>query len=184
MQQGPRKEGPVRYNYSTGMPFVPDLNGGLNVPQVYCRDMSGKIHFTDDVIFRQPAPGIFRMFVYLDNSADIPAARETLKKVEKWSRGEIIANSIPFIIEDVEYGKGDITTGRHTVYQLARGEEFAKSTLCINRPEPILYDEYQLRDKIGGKFVILRPDRFIFAACSEEDELERAVESMLEVLRA
>ena len=182
LQQGPRIEGPVRYSYLTGMPFVPDLNGGLNVPQVYCRDISGKVYFTDDVIFRQPAAGIFRMFVYLNNNSDIPAASEILKKVEKWSHGELIANNTPFLVEHVDHEKVAIAKD-HTVYQLATGEEFAKSPLCIRRPDPVLYDKYQIRDKIRGKFVIVRPDRFIFAACSEEDELKRAIESMLIVLQ-
>lgn len=183
MQQGPRKEGLVRYNYSTGMPFVPDLNGGLNIPQVYCRDCNGRVYFTDDIIFRQPATGLFRMFVYMDNSANIPTARKTLKNVEKWSQGEIIADNTPVIVDHVDYEKGVITKDHHNIYQLATGEEFAKSPLCTSRPEPILYDKYQLRDKIGGKFVIVRPDRFIFAACSNESELKRAVESMLKVLQ-
>lgn len=183
MQQGPRKEGLIRYNYSTGMPFVPKLNGGLNVPQVYCRDINGNVYFTDDIIFQQPATGLFRMFVYMNSSADIPTARETLKKVEKWSQGEIIADNTPFIVEHVDYEKGLITKDHHAVYQLATGEEFAKSPLCIRRPDPVLYDKYQLRDNIGGKFVIMRPDRFIFAACREEGELKKAVGSMLEVLQ-
>lgn len=170
----------MRYTYSAGMPFVPELNGGLNIPQVFCRSISGEIHFTDDIIFRTRANGLFRMFVYLQSSAELSSARNTLQKVEEWSEGEIVAAQTPFIIE--EYHNKEATRGA-VVYQLASGEEFTKSPLCNCRPEPAGYDKYLLRDKIKGKFVIVRPDRFIFAACNEEHELKKAIGCMINVLQ-
>lgn len=180
VQLGRRKDGLVRYTHSTGMPFMPEFNGGLNIPQVYCRDVSGKVHFTDDVIFRPQAKGLFRMFVYLQNSAELLAARDTLQKVEAWSRGEIVAAQTPFIVENHHNEEGTMDAN---VYQLASGEEFTKSPLCNRRPEPTGYDKYLLRDKIKGNFVIMRPDRFIFAACNREHELQEAVGCMLSVLQ-
>ncbi|OJJ54673.1 hypothetical protein ASPSYDRAFT_185556 [Aspergillus sydowii CBS 593.65] len=182
MQLGRRKDGLVRYSHISGMPFVPDLNGGLNAPQVYCSDMSGTVYFTDDIIFRNRDNGLFRMFVYLKSSAEIAAARELLDDVEGWSNREIIADRTPFIVEDVDTKDG-IILGKNPVYQVATAEEFAASPLCTRRPAPACYDKYQLRDKVGGKFVIMRPDRFIFAACSGKDDLRRAVDRMLEVLQ-
>lgn len=52
LQLGQRKDGLIRYVHSEGMPFLPELNGGLNLPQIFCKDMNGKVFFTDDVIFR------------------------------------------------------------------------------------------------------------------------------------
>lgn len=182
MQLGRRKDGLVRYSHLSGMPFIPDLNGGLNVPQVYCRDMGGNVYFTDDIIFRNRDNGLFRMFVYLKSSAEIAAARELLGDVEAWSNREIIADETPFIVEDVDTKDG-IIPGKNPVYQVATAEEFAASPLCTRRPAPACYDKYQLGGKVGGKLVIMRPDRFIFAACSGKDDLRRAVDIMLEVLQ-
>lgn len=178
---GQRKDGIFRYTYSAGMPFIPELNGGLNVPQVYCRSMTGEIHFTDDIFFKPQMKGLFRMLVYLKNSIELESARETLRKVEDWSQGELIANEIPVIVEEMQSGKETIENSN--VYQLATGQEFARSHLCDRRPEPIGYDQYLLRDNIKGKFVIMRPDRFIYATCSEETELKNAVGCMMDVLR-
>lgn len=182
MQLGRRKDGLVRYRYLSGMPFVPELNGGLNLPQVYCRDINGKVYFTDDVIFRNQDKGLFRMFVYLKNSAEIAAAREVLGDVEAWSDGRLIADQTPFIVEDIEEEDWPLT-GKYLLYQVATSDEFATSPLCTRRPAPTCYDKHQLGNMVGGKFIIVRPDRFIFAACSERDDLRRAVDRMLEALQ-
>ena len=64
----------------------------------------------------------------------------------------------------------------NSVYQLASTEDFAKSPLCDRRPEPQHYDMYYLGRVLGGrKYVIVRPDRFIFAACSNREELQTAI---------
>lgn len=180
VQLGRRKDGLVRYTYSAGMPFVPELNGGLNIPQVYCRSTTGEVHFTDDVVFPLKAKGLFRMFVYLKSSAELLSARDALRMVEEWSQGEIVADQVPFIVEEVDHEKETIEDVN--VYQLSSGEEFAKSPLCNRRPRPDCYEKYLLRDKIGGKFVIMRPDRFTYAACNGERELEKAVRCMMDVL--
>lgn len=180
VQLGRRKDGLVRYTYSTGMPFIPELNGGLNIPQVYCRSTNGEVHFTDDIIFQPQANGLFRMFVYLQSGVGLLSARKILQKVEEWSGGEIVAGQTPFIIEEYHGREG---TEDANVYQLASGEEFAKSPLCNCRPEPAGYDKYLLRDKAKGSFVIVRPDRFIFAACNGEHELRTAVGCMMDVLQ-
>lgn len=163
------------------MPFIPELNDGLNIPQVYCRSMIGEIHFTDDIFFKPQDKGLFRMFVYLKHSTELQSVRDTLRNVEDWSEGELVGDKIPVIFEEMQPGKGAIED--RNVYQLATGEELAWSPLCDRRPEPIGYDEYLLRDNIKGKFVIMRPDRYTFAACNGKDELEKAVGFMMHVLR-
>lgn len=135
LQLGRRKDGLVRYTYSAGMPFMPEYNGGRNMAQVYCRSMSGLVHFTDDIIFRENVHGLFRMFVYLSSDTEIVPARDTLQKVEAWSKGEIRANQVPIIVDEIAQGKEMITTDQ--VYQIASGDEFANSLLCNRRPEPV-----------------------------------------------
>lgn len=143
--------------------------------------MSGQIHFTDDMIFRANVHGLFRMFVYLRIDTEVVSARDTLQKVEAWSKGEICANQVPIIVDEMGQGKEMITSDQ--VYQIASDDEFANSPLCNRRPEPVCYDKHLLRDTVGGKYVIMRPDRFVFAACNTERELAEAVTCMMEILR-
>lgn len=180
MQLGQQKGGLVQYTHSTSMPFIPELNGGLNIPQVYCWDMCGEVHFTDNVIFWPQAKGLFQMFVYLQSSAELLVARNTLQKVKKWSQGEIVAAQTPFIIKNHHNEEAVMDAN---MYQLASGKEFANSPLCNHWLEPAGYNKYLLQDKIMGSFVIMQPDRFIFAACNGEHELQEAVGCMLNVLQ-
>lgn len=105
------------------MPFIPELNDGLNIPQVYCRSMTGEIHFTDDMFFKPQDKGLFRMFVYLKHSTELQSVRDTLRNVEDWSEGELVGDKIPVIFEEMQPGKGAIED--RNVYQLATGEELA-----------------------------------------------------------
>ncbi|KAJ5174260.1 monooxygenase [Penicillium canariense] len=48
--------------------------------------------------------------------------------------------------------------------------------LCDSRPHPRGYDETLLWKSVGAKrYVILRFDRFVFVACEDKTELEKAV---------
>lgn len=65
---GRRKESMVRYKHADGMPFMPEFNGGLFLPQVYCITVyrtDTEVRFTDDVIFSQQKKGVFQLLVYL-----------------------------------------------------------------------------------------------------------------------
>ncbi|PYH95482.1 monooxygenase [Aspergillus ellipticus CBS 707.79] len=178
-QHGRRKNALVRYRYSTGMPFIPDLNGGLYLPQVYCRAMDNKILFTDDAIFSSNTKAIFRLFVYLHDSSELVPAKAALEGIDKWSRGEFCQDDIPILIERF------ITknpANSKNVFHIASAQEFAQSSLCNNRPKPLDYDPYLLRDKLQGRFIIVRPDRFIFASCKDTREMKRAVRYVLNYL--
>ncbi|KAF9883713.1 hypothetical protein FE257_003051 [Aspergillus nanangensis] len=175
LELGNRRDGLVRYTHSDGMPFMPDLNGGLNLPQVYCKDASGTVRFTDDIIFG--SHGIFQLFVYLRSSKELQAAREVVNGAKQLSEAGIVADKVPFVVERMESdgtGHGDAN-----VFELANGETFAQSPLCHQRPDPLFYDQYLLRDQVRGKYVLVRGDRFVFAACNNETEFNRAVRSML-----
>ena len=78
----------------------------------------------------------------------------------------------------VEVGK----TG--PLVRIATGPEFAADVrLCTNRPALRHYDAHQMKhEDHGQKFVIIRPDRFVYAACSSIDELQRAAKSMPQAL--
>lgn len=181
---GRRKEGLVRYGHSSGMPFIPEHNGGLCLPQVYCRPVESsdtKVFFTDDVIFRSGKSSLFQLLVYVKTLEEVSLAREIVSDIDDMSHGEIRADETTFLVGDIACDLGK--TGQN-VFRLASGEEFAQSHLCANRPEPEFYDPFYLGKALKGRrFTVVRPDRFIFASCdSREDlrEIARAVASHLQ----
>ncbi|PWY75026.1 monooxygenase [Aspergillus heteromorphus CBS 117.55] len=153
LQHGQRKTSLVQYRYSAGMPFMPDLNGGLYLPQVYCRTME-----------RKKIKSLFRLFVYLESSSELIPVTEALERIDEWSRREFHSNDIPIILETIEMKDQSKT---RSVFQIASAEEFAGSPLCDSRPKPLDYDPHLLRDKVQGRYIIVRPDRFIFASCQD-----------------
>ncbi|EEA23552.1 hypothetical protein TMatcc_002429 [Talaromyces marneffei ATCC 18224] len=179
LRQGPRHEGLIRYQYSNGMPFIPSLNGGLCVPQVYCKSLTpdNMVYFTDDVIFKQKK-GLFQLVVYLKDPGEVATVGKDISSIETISQGYIYESDIACLTEfDAQslthYSKNE---SPYPTYSIATGEEFARSELCKGRPEPRYYNPYRLRKELKGhRYIILRPDRFVFASCSTRDDLMKAV---------
>ncbi|KAJ5190353.1 uncharacterized protein N7498_009338 [Penicillium cinerascens] len=170
---GRRKEGMVRYEYSKGLPFLPEFNGGLCLPQVYCKQVArpdGNVLFTDDVIFGQQKKGLFQFLVYVKSADEVSSSREIVAGIDEVSKGEILASEATFLVEDM--GRG-YCAKEDNIYRLATGEEFAKSPLCERRPAPEFYDPLYLGKALKGmRFAIFRQDRFIFAACDTKEDLK------------
>ncbi|KAJ5136103.1 hypothetical protein N7448_004657 [Penicillium atrosanguineum] len=177
---GRRKEGMVRYEYSNGLPFLPEYNGGLCLPQIYCKDIGrpdGEVLFTDDVIFGREKKGLFQILVYIKTTDQLPSSREIVADVDDMSKGEIRASEATFLIEGMDNEK---CIKGENVYRLATGEEFARSLLCDRRPAPKFYDLFYLAKELKGmRFVIVRQDRFIFAACDTKEDLRSAIGKLL-----
>jgi hypothetical protein len=173
----------IRYEYVAGMPFIPSLNGGLCVPQVYCKSKDGKISFTDDVIFKSKK-GLFKILVYLTETgkADMAAVDNDLSDIETISQRHISRDDITCIVEsDVQDSIYDFSP--YSLYAVASAEEFAQSNLCHGRPEPRYYDPQRLRKELKGhRYTIIRSDRFVFASCSTRDELRTALEALASYL--
>lgn len=169
---GRRKEGLVRYEHSSGMPFIPEHNGGLCLPQVYCKSMESSdpdVRFTDDVIFGPGKNGLFQLLVYVKTLEDVPSAREVVSDIDDMSHGEILANEVTFLVENMAAAPCKMG---HEVFRLASADEFAQSRLCANRPRPEFFDPLYLGKALKGKrFTIVRPDRFIFASCDSREDL-------------
>ncbi|RAK74638.1 putative monooxygenase [Aspergillus fijiensis CBS 313.89] len=179
LRHGRRDKASFRLRHSAGMPFVPELNGGVYLPQVYCRTPTGKVLFTDDAIYRSGSKSLFRVFIYLQRSNEVASARDTLEGIEEWSRGEFHSHDVPILVEEMS-PKDAIRMPN--VFHIASVEEFSRSPLCSQRPAPLSYDPCLIRESIKAKYVIVRPDRFVFAACNEPGELKEAVEWMLRYL--
>ncbi|KAE8154571.1 hypothetical protein BDV25DRAFT_126440 [Aspergillus avenaceus] len=178
LQLGRRKDGLIRYRHMDGMPFLRELNGGLNLPQVFCKNMKGVVFFTDDVIFHSKSTGLFRLFVYLQSDEELDSASDVVKMAEEISKEEFAAEAVPFLIETI----GETATGDSRLFQIASAEDFAQSPLCNGRPEPTHYDPLLIRTEVRAKYVIVRPDRFVFAACNDGESLRAAINCMLDIL--
>jgi hypothetical protein len=182
---GRRKEGMVRYQHRPGMPFIPELNGGLCLPQVYCKSIgeNKEVLFTDEAVFSLGKKGLFQLLVYLEHWSELEPARETVASMRTVAGNGICVEEATYMIHDMLGKPGSGIDNLASVYQLASGDEFAASPLCEGRPKPRHYDPDYLANSLrGGKYVIVRPDRFIFAACATRAELERAISAAVEYL--
>lgn len=200
LEKGSRVDGMTRYKYQPGLTFLPSHWGGSCFPQVYCVPDScdgfdeevASVTFTDDVIYTSKKQGLFQLVVLVDNNNEIPEASAALVDINRLSGGELRAEEATFIIQrlsDSMVGNSNKPTTIHIgkdhtdVFRIASGAVFAESQLCINRPEPKYFDPYHLKKEMRGRrFVILRPDRFVFASCTTKEELDEAVSQISRVL--
>lgn len=173
LRRGQRKNGMVRYEHSSDkLPFLPNYKGGVCLPQVYCKAVGnpdGDVLFTDDIIFDSQKQGLLQLIVYLKDVNELPIARVDIMDIDDHSNGEIRASEATFLIEE---SSAQLSDAAPNVFRLATAGEFEKSPLCEGRPAPRFYDLHCLAKELRGrKFVIVRPDRFIFAACYTKEEL-------------
>jgi hypothetical protein len=184
LEQGPRSAGVTRYtNPHGGLPFLSEFLGGVNFPQTYCISLGhdSQVQFTDDVIFRtgksKTKTKLFQVVVLLNTLDDLSAATHELLGIDKIT-DEISIEESTFFIPRTSVATRKILADDldARVFRTAEGREFAESDLCLNRPGPRGYDETLMwKEMKGRRFVILRPDRFVFAACRTRAELEIAV---------
>jgi hypothetical protein len=190
---GPRREGMIKYQWQAGLPFLANFCGGICLPQVYCTSIDSssfskesRIQLTDDVIFRQDKKGLFQVLVLLNSFSELEATQKTICDLEGTSSSQYVKpQEATFILQTSEaiHFPGDGAN----VFRLATAAEFASSeSLCRNRPPPQYYDMYRMKKDLHGKrFAIVRPDRFLYAACDTATELEgicQGIQSNLGVL--
>ncbi|KAH8819344.1 hypothetical protein F5884DRAFT_825906 [Xylogone sp. PMI_703] len=187
---GNRREGMVRYHHQLGMPFIQEMNGGVCLPQVYCRRLDQKdnsIFFSDSIIWRKEATGLFKIVVLGQKFEDVMSSIPLLDDIERISGGHIQKSDITVILEDLSFKLLDKKPDENwadKTYQVASGEEFSASPLCRGRPEPQGYDAYRLGKEVKRKrFIFLRPDRFVYAACDSREEIERVAGQVQELLK-
>jgi hypothetical protein len=175
VELGARAQGMVRYKYEQGLPFMPDMGGGRQLPQVYACDLgSGKIFFTDDVIFASHKTGLFRLLILPERLEHVGRALEGSRNIESLSQGLLRFDETTILIQSRRVDTDGSDLPSQDTLRLASSEEFAADVeLCRNRPEPVGYDEFRLKREVQGKlYVILRHDRFVFATCDTIDELK------------
>jgi hypothetical protein len=188
LEKGPRRDGMIRYNWRDGLPFLGDSYGGLSLPQVYCSPVSSspkalEVMFTDDVIFQKSKKGMFQLVVLMESLADLGTTRKLLLGIDGLSNHYLLAEEATFIVQTPAVNCNTVGVG-NDVFRIATAAEFAATeSLCRNRPAPQYYDMYRMKKGIYGKnFAIVRPDRFLYAACDTTDQLHRICKGMRRTL--
>ncbi|SCO90055.1 uncharacterized protein FRV6_14183 [Fusarium oxysporum] len=178
LQLGNRRDGMIRYQWQEGMgmAFLPRLGGGRNFPQVYAVRITNtpqneQVFFTDDIIFSPEKKGLFQVVVilqHLKNAGEIETALHGLQGI---SNGALRDSEATVFVDNTRAAPCDLE-GRH-IYRVATAAEFADSpALIAGRPEPKGYDPHRMsKETNNNTFVILRPDRFVFAACNTRSDL-------------
>lgn len=186
LELGPKSAGPVRYTNppDAGLPFLSKFLGGVIFPQTYCISLAGdsQVQFTDDAIFGNGKIKIklFQLVVLLNSLDDLDTALLELLSIDKIT-DELSIDEATFFVPRTSLPTQKILAGDFDdrLFRTAADGEFAKSDLCLNRPEPRGYNETLMwKEMRGRRFVILRPDRFVFAACHTKLELELAAEQL------
>ena len=165
---------------------MPELSGGLCFPQTYCVALQkgATVQFTDDVIFGDKN-SMFQIVVLLNSLNELETAILGLKGLNKDSK-LLPPHNATFFVPRTSYKPGDFHDGLHQpVYRTATGDEFARSMLCNSRPIPRGYDETLMWKSVDGKrYVVLRPDRFVFAVCNTEAELAKVTARMVQLFES
>ncbi|VUC24151.1 unnamed protein product [Clonostachys rosea] len=189
LELGPRVYGPSRYEYSLGMAFMPDLGGGCSFGQSYCVELKGRdvreghVQFSDDVIFEPTKQKLFQIVVLLDNTEQSTNAENELQGLDSISSRLSPAEATMFVrrrsLDKVSMAR-ELTNRR--IFRTATGIEFGQSRLCDGHPQPRGYEEECMWNGLEGKrYIIVRYDRFIFAACNSRAELEKAARRLSEL---
>jgi len=178
IEKGPRAQGMTRYQYSHGLPFLPDLDGGVLLPQVYARNLKNDaVVFTDDLIFAPSKNGLFQLLILLNTVDELEDSVANIDDVDRLSSGLVLAAESTILVQDVQAKQLKENNAVASMARIATADEFAADPiLCGNRPRPQYYDPLRLQKEVKGKrFVIVRPDRFIFAVCADRAELRDAL---------
>lgn len=178
--------GAPRYTYEKGMAFVPDMSGGVGFSQVYCCKLdSPKVLFTDDVIFSPEKNSMFQMVVLANSVDEAQSMSENVRgiKINSTATRDILQEAT-YIVHDLQVAQHQTKPPSRYTVRVATGEEFENSPLCQHRKiGPIGYNPFVLRSEHPDrKYIVLRPDFMIFAACANMQELSVALEAMNRVL--
>jgi len=185
LELGTRRDGMVKYEWQTdsGMVFLPNLGGGINFPQVYCvslDDPESTVRFTDDVIFSAEKKGLFQIVIFLDAVDELSSTQKLLDKLPTISNDLVRTSEAVYILRSTQPNSASGLTKEHKIYRLATGEEFGSDrVLCDSRPKPQLYDPYRISREVKDKrYVVLRPDRFVFAAFDHDEDWQQVTHAL------
>ena len=194
----------AKYDWSIGMPFLPQYDGGKSFPQVFSAPVDGPAPaiptFTDDTVFAPQKKGIFQIVALLDSIDQLPNARkdlalintsDSLSALDPTEATLIIHGEIPAIsktshlLYSESMRSNTIRVLSAEEYTAAGATESALKTR-FPRPPPLFYNPNRIRKDLGldKVYVIVRWDRFVYAACRDRAELQNAVDMIEESLKA
>jgi len=187
VESGGRAARGIRYRHEESMPFDP-TSGGFLLPQVYCADISSRdsedplIHFTDDVIFSHNKTALFQIIVLLGSLEEYEEASSAIESIGKAPHSEVNLHETTFIIQSTDLQELAPPNLTHGLYRLATAEEFNNvKELSAGRPYPSFYDPLRMWKEVYRKrYIILRPDRLVFASSDSVEGLLHAIESIPE----
>lgn len=188
LELGPRAAKPTVYKYEDGMGFDAELHGGVQFPQSFCVSISGqpdtRVQFTDDVIFANGKVKLFQIVALLSDIDQVSLAKEQISGLDKVC-SQLSPAETTFFVRNHAMGKKVSEERSENLFRIASAEEFSSSELCNGRQKPRLYDEDNMWALANGKrYVILRYDKFIFAACNNRAELEAATKKLRDLFPA
>lgn len=185
LEKGDSRNGLHKFKFEDGMAFLPIGAGGLHFPQRYAKLLTSnndnsEIVFTDDLIFDGSKKCLFQLVVLVDELSEVTDAAEALVDVERLSNGELAIQDATFLVHDpLERNTND----NFRVARIATVEEFAASPLCEGRLKPVDFDIYRIKKEVAdSKYIIVRPDRYVYAACNSKVELDEAAANLAKLL--
>jgi hypothetical protein len=203
LELGPRKDGMTKYDYASGMPFLPKYGGGVSFPQVFAAAMDGPAPslplFTDDAIFAKEKKGIFQVVVLIDSPPELPIVQREISEIPNTvipsgvidlaESTYIVHNQAPKMSSESSLLKP--TLGPTNVVRVVGAEEYVAAgeteearSRSFPRPKPLYYDPLRIRKDLGmaARYVIVRWDRMVFANCCDINGFKDALGMVAKVL--
>jgi hypothetical protein len=185
LELGPRAEGLTKYTWQPGFPFLAAHNGGRTLPQVFCLPFHSTLKkplFTDDVIFSKNKTAMFQLVVLLEIPGEMEAARADLENVEKGSVESqfLKLNEATYLIHhntpsyDINAKPGPNSDHLEVAAFRIINSQRSDPSIWADLPDPQGYDGSRLMREMQGRYVIVRPDRIVFAVCNSRWELLEA----------
>jgi hypothetical protein len=171
------------------MPFLPEFGGGALFSQSFCIALDPNdakpalVQFTDDVIFGPGKKGVFQLVVLMNRDVDeLEARKKDLSGLDKLCPLLYPDEASYFVRRSAVQATHRAAAGC-TAFRTASAEEFDMSVLSVGRPPVRGYKEYDMWTGVcEKKFVVLRADRFVFAACDSRQELEQVAVLLKELV--
>lgn len=170
----------AKYNDAEGLPFLP--SGGLLLPQVYAWDFkSSRVTFSDDLIFSPDKKGLFQLLLLPDSAEE---AKQLVQELRDGPRQKLVVAEATILIQNSDVDPSQVQLEPDMVVaRVATGEEFACTSLCYNRPAPQYYDLCRISKEFKGTMsLVVRPDRFVYAACRSCKDLTGVLDRLALVL--
>jgi FAD binding domain len=181
LEKGPRVLGMTKYNHAEGLAFLP--SGGLLLPQVYARCLrTSRVTFSDDLLFSRSKKGLLQLLLLPDSPKEARQLIQELRHIPQ--QKYVFAEEVTILIQsNIDHFSTVPAEENMTIARIATGPEFAETDLCRNRPAPQCYDPQRISKELPGmKFALVRPDRFVYAACRDGKELAGVLGGMASVL--